>query len=514
MRLPFPCIPALILATALCGLTHAETFRPATFDQAAARRTSDLDASDQPAPLPASAATGVSLREVRFASTAWSEEGIAHRITIHGYLAIPSNGGRLPAVISAHGLGGKADPSDALELARNLHVVAFALSAPGAGKSEGEGPTAEDPRPIFRAGRDIRASWVYQYVFAIMRAITYLQTRNDVDPKGIVVTGFSMGGIATFLVGGVDDRLAGTLPVGASGGLARAAGTDTWFRRLVLASGGITPSDPGPKSLFRKLDPLAFAGRQKCPVYVLSGAQDEFFPIDQLIRTYKAIANPQHVKSLEIVADFDHSWYFGGGCTAACMPKETTSTRQTAANAIAQERGVLPSVTQKSPMPQHRRDGQAPCRADCPKTCPTGQVPPYCGPEGSYNRHADFWARRALLLRALISQHATHPKGELGPPPVAPVVVRTHNEVVVRVVMQPPPVAVRLAVSENGGYTYGQFELERDAADGAWHYRHTVSPKAILIGEAETADGATATSVPNLPKGFHPKIRPFGPPPR
>jgi len=65
-----------------------------------------------------------------------------------------------------------------------LNVVALSISAPGNGTSEGAGATADDARPIFAAAHDIRASWLYQYAFALMRAITYLATDPDVDPQG------------------------------------------------------------------------------------------------------------------------------------------------------------------------------------------------------------------------------------------------------------------------------------------------------------------------------------------
>src|SRR5262249_13307324 len=136
---------------------------------------------------------------------------------------------------------------------------------------------------------DVRASWLYQYAYGVMRGVTYLGTREDVDTRTLVVTGFSMGGIATWIVGGTDDRVTGVLPVGATGGLARLAEEPTWFRRLVLAAGGAKPSDPGPRAVFRALDPLAFAPRQKGAVAYLVGAQDEFFTLDQVVTTWRAV---------------------------------------------------------------------------------------------------------------------------------------------------------------------------------------------------------------------------------
>ena len=151
---------------------------------------------------------------------------------------------------------------------------------------------------------------------------------------------------------------------------------------------------------------------------------------------------------------------------------------------------------------------QTPCPASCPTVCPASAEPPYCGPQGSYNRQSDFLARRSLLLRALIAQRATHPPRPFSAPPPTPFVQRVREQVVVRVHMIPPPKVVRLAISKNGGYTFGQHVLTRES-DGAWHFRQPVPADAILIAEAETADGATATSIPNLPRTYQPRLRPF-----
>ena len=462
----------------------ADKFRAASFDLTAARRSDTLDAKE----LPESRKTTeqVTLREVRFSSLSWDEAGIAKIIRIAAFLAVPKDSGplhRLPAVIIAHGLGSQADPADTIEIARNLKVVALSISAPGNGASEGIGPTPQDSRSIFTIGRagpadrgviDIRSSWLYQYAYALLRAVTYVSTLPEVDPKGTFVTGFSMGGLATFVVGGVDDRVRGILPIAACGGLAVAAAQDTWLQRLVRASGGLTPSDSGPRAIFQQLDPLAFAAQQHGAVYLLIGAQDEYFPLDQVVRTYRALRAPE--KSLEVVADYDHGWYFGSGCPASCMPGGTGT--------------------------------KTPCPASCPTVCPAGAEPPYCGPQGSYNRQSAFLSRRSLLLRALVSQHAAHPQRPHFSPPPTPFVQRVRDQVVVRVPMTPPPRVVRLAISKNAGYTFGQYVLPRES-DGAWHFRQAVPADAILIAEAEAADGTTATSIPIVPRSYQPQVRPF-----
>jgi cephalosporin-C deacetylase-like acetyl esterase len=476
--------PPRAVAAASLPLTDVEgAYRPARFDLAAARDPRDLGLEERPGT--ARVVDGVAVREIRYVSAMWDAAGRVRPIRIQGYLAIPPGAypeHTKPAVIIAHGLGWHGDPQEAVEVCRNLDVVALAISAPGLGGSEGRGVTPEEPRPLFATVPDIRESWLYAYVYAILRAITLVQTLPQTDPRGVVLTGVSMGGICSLIAGGVDDRIRGVMVMSAAGGFAEAVRQGSWWRRLVLSAGGLKPGDPAAQALFRSLDPLGFASRQHGAVFMVIGAQDEFFPLDRAIATYQAIRAP--AKSLEVVADYDHSWYFGRGCPARCMP------------------GARP------------RPPDCPAAPTCPKRCPLGAKPPYCGPQGSYNNQDNFIPRWALLLRSLVAQHAAHPPRPFGPPPGLPAVERLPRDVVVHPAPGAAPKAVRLAFSDNHGYTYGHVTLARQA-DGSYHLGRPLPPKVdLLIAEVEAEDGAVATSIPTLPRDYQPPIRPFGPLPR
>jgi dienelactone hydrolase len=479
---PRPAAAALlvagVLALAACARSEAG-FRPAAFDLEAARRADDLAATS--APVVKGVPPSVRAEAVTFAAREWQPGGAARTIRIHGFLAARSGAQAprsLPGVVVAHGLGGEADLSVAVELARNVDVVALAISAPGLGGSEGRAVTFADPRPLFQGGADVRPSWLYSYAYALLRALTLLEARPEVDPAALVVTGVSMGGIASFIVGGTDDRVRGILPVNASGGLAEAVAAGSWLRTLVRAAGAEGPGDVGPAALIAGLDPLAFADRQRGAVYMLVGAQDEFFPLPQVLATFQRVRAP--AKSLALMPDFDHEWYFGTGCPARCMPGAP---------------GAPP----------------AGCPAACPAACPAGQRWPYCGKAASYDRHDDMIARWSHLLRALVARAPLRPSRPFPPPPPAPVVERRGPEIVVRV-DGPRPRAVRLAVSDNGGFTYGQFRLQA-GADGLYRFHAGALPAAaIVFAEVEGEDGAISSSMPELPAGFRPLVRPFAPP--
>lgn len=466
-------IASYLLLIILAGCTY----RPAAFDLSAARNHTDLAATEIPESR--RVRDGVAIREVRFTSAEW-KDGRAHPIRIQAFLAMPPGNfapQRKPAVIFAHGLGGQGDPVTAVEICRNLDVVALALSGPGLGGSEGIGVTPENAQPLFAAAQDIRQSWLYAYVYAILRAITYLQTLQEVDPEAIALTGFSLGGIATFIANGVDDRIRGALPVAATGGLLRAAEAPTWLRSLVLSVHGLRPEDPGPMAVFRSLDPLAYARQQHGAVYMLIGAQDEYFPLPEVARTYLALRAPE--KRLALVADYDHGWYFAGGCTAACMPH-----------------GPMPPGCPPAPV--------------CPTACPPGARTPYCGPAASYNRQADFSGRWALLLRALLARHVARPPRPFLAPPPAPTIERRSKEIVIRTTSAVR--AVRLNISEDCGFTFRQISLG-PSPDGAYHFQQPIRQDSILFAEAEGTEGAVSTSVPGWPPNCKLHLRPFGPRP-
>jgi dienelactone hydrolase len=454
----------LLLVIAMAGGCSVRS-APAQFDLQAARRP-DLGAAFGPR---RDAGHGISLEEVSFLSTQWTADGQARTIRLRGALARPVAPGRRPAVIVVHGLGAKAEPDVVVEIARNLDVVALAFSAPGLGGSEGQAVTFEDPRPLFTTVPDVRGSWLYADVFAVSRGITLVQGLPDVQGP-VVLSGTSLGGIASLIANGVDDRIGGVLAMSASGDLEGAARSGSWFATLVKSAGGLTLGDRPVRAFFAALDPLRFAGTQHGAVYLLSGAQDEFFPMDRVIETFHALRAP--AKSIALVPDYDHGWYFGTGCPARCMPGA----------------------------PQPGTD----CPADCPRTC-AGRWP-YCGPQASYNRQDEVMGRWALLLRSLVARVSGRP---FEPPPPLPLLERRADDILVMVGMVRAK-AVRLAISDNRGFTYGQV-LVHPQPDHSYVVHRPLPAGAIVFAEVEGPDGAVVTSLPDLPSGWLPPVRPFAP---
>ena len=72
--------------------------------------------------------------------------------------------------------------------------------------------------------------------------------------------------------------------------------------------------------------------------------------------------------------------------------------------------------------------------------------------------------------------------------------------------------AVRLAISDDCGFTYSQIPLQR-GTDGTYRYSRPVAKNAILFAETESTEGAISTSLPTWPLTCKLRVRQFGPRP-
>lgn len=227
-------------------------------------------------------------------------------IRIHGFVVIPTGYalGTLSAVVYGHGAGDEADEAVARNLAARLSAVAISFSGPGQGLSTGAASTAQN---WLNTIPDIRNSWLYQYVYSAMRAVTYLATLPEVDPQRIGMTGVSAGGLMTLIANGVDDRLAAAYAIMATGDWRRSLEAGSWFLAFPTGEIGLTPDSPEVLAFEHYLDPIHYADRQHAPVMLINGAQDEYFPITTTRSTYEALRAPE--KRLEVIYDWDHRYF-------------------------------------------------------------------------------------------------------------------------------------------------------------------------------------------------------------
>ncbi len=127
-------------------------------------------------------------------------------LTLSGVLHTPDSGegGKLPAIMVLHGFGSNKNATNVLgpvKLFNEWGYAAFRFDMPGCGDSDGE------------FGRVI----CLEQVEATRAALTYLQTRPEIDPNLIGVVGSSFGAAVAIYAGGVDKRIACVMSSGGWG---------------------------------------------------------------------------------------------------------------------------------------------------------------------------------------------------------------------------------------------------------------------------------------------------------
>jgi len=230
-----------------------------------------------------------------FAVTSQLHQGETVRIA--GRVAVPRGRKPLPAVVLGHG-----DLDEVRRFAHQHRVVCAGFDRPGVGASTGPDDTYEN----WIHFEDPRESWMYLYVTAALRVLTYVAGLPQVDPTAMALTGYSRGGTMAWIANGVDRRLRLCVPRGTGGDIARALEHGGWAHYLHRREDG-TPYVPEAFYQFaRYYDPLLYADRQQGPVLLMVGAQDEFFPLACTRTTAEAM--PERFR-LELIPNWDHHYF-------------------------------------------------------------------------------------------------------------------------------------------------------------------------------------------------------------
>lgn len=137
-------------------------------------------------------------------------------MTAHAY--VPKREGRLPAILQVHGhwAGAKQDPhvqARCIGAAKHgffvLAVDAFGAGERGLKPALGEYHGEMVAATLFPSGLPLSGIQVFEN----MRAVDYLQTRPEVDPAKIGITGASGGGNQTMYAAAWDERFGAAVPV-------------------------------------------------------------------------------------------------------------------------------------------------------------------------------------------------------------------------------------------------------------------------------------------------------------
>ncbi len=131
---------------------------------------------------------------------------------------VPKKDGKLPAVLCVHGHWKEAKQAPQVQarcigLAKHgffvLAVDAFGAGERGVGEALGEYHGEMTAATLLPTGKPLSGIQVYEN----MRAVDYLQSRPEVDPDKIGITGASGGGNQTMYAGAWDTRFKAVVPV-------------------------------------------------------------------------------------------------------------------------------------------------------------------------------------------------------------------------------------------------------------------------------------------------------------
>ncbi|MFQ6097376.1 MAG: prolyl oligopeptidase family serine peptidase [Armatimonadota bacterium] len=235
------------------------------------------------------------LRALYYTSHCWQGEAV--RIAAH--LAIPPGERPMPGVLLG---AGSLESAEAF--ARRHDVVCLAFDRPGVGDSNGPADVYEN---WVNLENDPRDGWMWHYVQAALRAVTYLRSLPEVSDR-IGITGSSRGGTMAWIVNGLDRRISLCIAQATCGDILVALEHGGWANYIYRDDHG----DVGIPRVFRDVfarygDPIRYASSQHGLVFQILGAQDEFFPIYTVKTTAEAMPPEKHL--LELIPDWDHGLF-------------------------------------------------------------------------------------------------------------------------------------------------------------------------------------------------------------
>jgi dienelactone hydrolase len=235
---------------------------------------------------------GIVTEEVRY----HSENDRGKDVEIFAYFSYAQGARNLPAFIWNPGGLGQANPQFTVPGARRGYAV-LCIDFPQPGyRSTGGYPINAG----LDLGRDPRQAPIYHGAVALLKAVSYLETRPEVDKNRIGMAGASWGGFFTTLMIGVDPRLkVGSCLYGTGNLQIGNAWWDGDSRR--------GPDSPGPaeRERWRKtLDPAWRLRTAKTPIAWFTGTNDRFYLLPSVMQTYAMAAGPKH---LTLFPNWDHA---------------------------------------------------------------------------------------------------------------------------------------------------------------------------------------------------------------
>lgn len=248
---------------------------PKDFDLERKRRRAELMRSLGLDPMPEKTplnvkTTGTLLRRGYRIEKVYFESRPGFFTTAHVYTPYPPATRRVPVIVHVNGHWAHKKNEDRVQLRAAFSAlrgyISIAVDSPG---WSFEGDSLIDRR----AEGDHNDWWLVQggtnatgyYVWDVMRALDYMETRNDTDMDKVGITGASGGGLATLYAFAADDRFDCAVPV-------------VYMSSLELApdNGCLCNHVPGTMQIGDRSDILAIQAPK--PVFIMGAQDDGEFP--------------------------------------------------------------------------------------------------------------------------------------------------------------------------------------------------------------------------------------------
>lgn len=233
---------------------------------------------------------GIVTEEVMF----HSEADAGKDVEIFAFFSYPQHARQLPAFIWNQ--GGLAQASTYwTEFGAKRGYAALCIDFPMPGyRSTGSYPIVSG----LELGDDPKRAPIYHGAVALLRAVSFLQSRSEVDGDKIGMAGSSWGGFYTTLMVGIDPRLKVGSCMFGSGRLDLG---NLWWD----GQGWDAKRDAAFRQRWRTtLDPAVRLADRKTPIAWFTGTNDQFYWLPSVVASYEAAAGPKH---LALLPNWNHA---------------------------------------------------------------------------------------------------------------------------------------------------------------------------------------------------------------
>ncbi len=240
-------------------------------------------------------------------------------VRVSAWYTVPKGAGPHPALLGVAGYGGGMRPGAWYE-----NVATLALDIRGQGISRADvDPKGKEYMYVGLTGDPTDYVYVGAYLDCI-RAVDFLCTRPEVDPKRIAVQGGSQGGGLSLVTAALDSRIvacAADVPFLCS--WPEYAETAWWaldnFVKLLKKRKDLTREKL--MRILSYIDAANFAGRVKCPVIVSMGLRDSTCPPRTIMAAYNRI------RSEKSIYYYPYGGHGGGGSAHSDIRKKWLMTQ-------------------------------------------------------------------------------------------------------------------------------------------------------------------------------------------